>query len=66
MGNIGYCKGCGEEIEWREIYTRDGPRKHPFNVGTNTSHFKTCPNADDFRYKPIRYIKEKKGLDLFV
>lgn len=41
------CKGCNEPIEWREAEWSGRP--HPFNPGTDVSHFKTCPNADDFR-----------------
>ena len=38
--------GCGATIDW--WLTRNG--KHiPMDGGTATAHFKTCPNAGDFR-----------------
>lgn len=63
-----YCRGCGAEIEWRQIMTKDGPKQHPFNPGTNVSHFTTCPNADEFRShvnsKPVEVRHE--GLEKWM
>jgi hypothetical protein len=71
-----YCKRCGAEIEWREINTRDGPKIHPFNVGTNISHFRTCPFAKEFmpntpRRKRIEvddvtWVRDNRTLDEYA
>lgn len=46
------CAGCGALIYWSLHHQK----AHPFDVdgegrGTSTSHFQTCPNAEDFRPK---------------
>jgi hypothetical protein len=55
---MNYCKRCGAEIEWKEVNTRDGPKMHPFNAGTNVSHFKTCPYAGEFRRPKRRDVED--------
>lgn len=66
------CKKCGAEIEFRLVYSREyGYKKHPFNAGTNTSHFKTCPYAKDFLPDkpklPFNITPNfKGGLDYFI
>jgi hypothetical protein len=71
LAEVSRCKRCGAEIEWREIYSRDfGWRLHPFDAGTNISHFKTCPFAHEFRKRekvPTIDPKKIKGpLDYFL
>jgi hypothetical protein len=39
------CRGCGAEIYW--VKTRQGKNTPANHDGT--SHFSTCPKADDFR-----------------
>lgn len=36
--------GCGQEIEWGQLFGK----RHPFNLD-GTSHFDTCPKAHNFR-----------------
>jgi len=66
--NVSYCKGCGAEIEWRQVTTKNGIRFLPFNKGTNISHFTTCPNANEFRSnvnpKPVEVRHE--GLEKWM
>lgn len=38
------CKGCHQRIEWGVMFGK----RHPFNAD-GTSHFDTCPEADQFR-----------------
>lgn len=53
FSNHGQCKACKEQLEWWE--TPAGKRM-PFNLMQDGSseavtHFRTCPNADQFRKK---------------
>jgi hypothetical protein len=41
----GVCRGCRAEIVW--LRQRNN-RMHPYNPD-GTSHFATCPKADEFR-----------------
>jgi len=50
------CKKCCNFIEWKdmEIPTKEGYsiiKKHPYDFGTNVSHFSTCPYASEFKPK---------------
>jgi|GEM_PF-4676236 hypothetical protein len=64
------CKACGQEIEFRRVYTREGWKRHPFNVGTNTSHFQTCPFAKQFLPDkpkiPKAVVRVKGPLDFYL
>ena len=40
------CKGCGADFDWK-ISPLTGARI-PTDRDTGESHFKTCPNANDF------------------
>lgn len=48
LDKVSYCNkargGCGQEIRWGQMFGK----RHPFNLD-GTSHFDTCPNADEFR-----------------
>lgn len=46
---IQYCRSCGAAIEWR--LTPAGKRC-PYDAGTETSHFGTCPDAKRWTKKP--------------
>jgi hypothetical protein len=56
---FGKCKSCRADIEWWE--TPKG-KKIPMNHGTAEPHWKTCPNADDFR-KPKAGRSTREALD---
>lgn len=45
IGGRGSCRSCGARIWW--VGMRSG-KLNPFN-GDATSHFATCPNADEHR-----------------
>jgi hypothetical protein len=62
------CKACGAEIEFRQIWTPDGYKWHPFNIGTNTSHFETCPFRQQFmKPKPTKkVIRVRESLDDYI
>jgi len=64
------CKACGQEIEFRQVYTRDGYKWHPFNIETNISHFQTCPYAKQFSPDkpkiPKDVAKIKGALDFYI
>ena len=46
LGNPDPCRGCGQTMYWRDHPTTGRP--HPFNAD-GTSHFGTCPKANEFR-----------------
>lgn len=64
------CKKCGEPIEWRQINTNNGLRWLPFDYGTDTSHFETCPYAQEFKgtgtTTPKKDDQVKGSLDVFM
>lgn len=47
IGNKGTCNGCGEVIIWVATKYK---KNTPLNAD-GTSHFKTCPHANEFRKK---------------
>lgn len=58
--NIRNCRSCGAQIVWMK--TKRGknipvdaetanPGERVFQYGVHTSHFSTCPNADQHRKK---------------
>lgn len=54
---MGTCKGCQQSIWW--IKTPKG-RAMPCDAD-GTSHFATCPNADQFRNRGTRTAHEDDG-----
>ena len=51
LERVSTCRSCGAEIAWKE---RNGKR-HPYDVvngqPTDQSHFRSCPDADQWRTK---------------
>ena len=46
--NAGHCRGCGQVVLWT---TTKAGRKAPLNAD-GSSHFASCPKADEFRRRP--------------
>jgi hypothetical protein len=44
--NKAKCRGCGADIEW---WITPKQKHMPVDPGTMIPHWKTCPNAKDFR-----------------
>lgn len=51
MGSVERCRSCGAAVEWRK--TAAG-KPCPYDAGTDTSHFQTCPQAKDWTKKPAK------------
>jgi hypothetical protein len=54
------CRSCGAPVEWRR--TAAG-KWCPYDAGTATSHFTTCPDAKDWsRRTPAKQAKERAAV----
>jgi hypothetical protein len=48
------CRSCGAPVEWRK--TAKG-RWCPYDAGTETSHFQTCPDAKRWTKRPASWAE---------
>lgn len=53
------CKKCGADIEW---WKTPSQKLCPFDFGTATSHFATCPDAEHFREKGAARDYDRQSL----
>jgi hypothetical protein len=49
------CRSCGAPVEWRKT---PAGKWCPYDAGTDTSHFQTCPQAKAWSKKPSTWAQK--------